>query len=51
MKPITKLVQDNRAAVKFPKGMEISISANGSGEVVPECNTDPAGKLSNKKNK
>ena len=51
MKPITKLVKENRAKVVFPKGMEISISANGYGKVVPEYNTDPACKLNSKKNK
>jgi len=50
MKPITRLVTEKRSKIIFPKGMEISISANGYGKTVPEKNTDPAGKFNNKKN-
>ena len=33
---------ESRSNVKLPKGMEISIGADGSGGAVPEYNQDPA---------
>lgn len=42
--PITARVQSARCKTKFPKGMEISISADGTGPVVPETNPSPAKK-------
>lgn len=43
MKPITTKVKESRLNISPPKGMEISISANGSGKAVPKQNEDPAG--------
>jgi hypothetical protein len=43
MKPITLTVKENRSNTTFPKGMEISVSANGSGRAVPKENKDTAG--------
>lgn len=34
---------ESRSNVKLPKGMEISISADGSGRAVPKQNEDTAG--------
>ncbi len=42
--PITSRVKNARCNIKFPKGMEISISADGTGPVVPERNPSPAKK-------
>lgn len=42
--PITSRVKSARAKIKFPKGMEISISADGTGPAVPETNPSPAKK-------
>lgn len=42
MKPITTRIKEARQTVKLPKGMEISVSADGHGGAVPEYNTDPA---------
>ena len=42
MKPVTLRIKEIRSNIKFPKGMEISIGADGSGGIVPEYNTDPA---------
>ena len=43
MKPITTRVMESRSGVTLPKGMEISISADGSGRAVPKQNEDAAG--------
>jgi hypothetical protein len=43
MKPITLTIKENRSNITFPKGMEISVSANGSGRAVPKENKDTAG--------
>jgi hypothetical protein len=42
MKPITTKIKEIRAKISFPKGMKISIRADGSGGIIPEYNTDPA---------
>jgi hypothetical protein len=42
MKPITTRVTESRSNASYPKGMEISIGADGSGGAVPEYNQDPA---------
>lgn len=34
---------ESRSSVTLPKGMEISISADGSGRAVPKQNEDAAG--------
>jgi len=51
MKPITTRIMESRANVTLPKGMEISISANGSGRAVPKYNQDPASSCCGKKTK
>jgi len=43
--PITTRVAKARCGVKAPKGMEISMNADGSGGAVPERNTSPAKQL------
>jgi hypothetical protein len=43
MKPITTRVMESRSNTTLPKGMEISISADGSGRAVPKQNEDTAG--------
>jgi hypothetical protein len=43
MKPITTRIKEIRSKIKYPKGMEISIGADGKGGIVPKQNTDPAG--------
>ena len=42
LKPITTRVRDARNSVSMPKGMEISMNADGSGGAVPEVNPSPA---------
>jgi hypothetical protein len=42
MKPITQRIKESRSNTKLPKGMEISIGADGSGGAVPEYNKDPS---------
>jgi hypothetical protein len=49
MKPVTLRIKENRSNIIFPKGMEISISADGSGRAVPEYNQDPASSCCGKK--
>ncbi len=51
MKPITLTIKENRSNITFPKGMEISVSANGSGRAVPKQNQDPASSCCGKKSK
>jgi len=43
--PITTRVSKARCGVKAPKGMEISMNADGSGGAVPERNPSPAKQL------
>jgi hypothetical protein len=43
MKPITLTIKEKRSNTIFPKGMEISVSADGSGRAVPKQNQDTAG--------
>ena len=38
LKPITTRVRNARSGVNMPKGMEISMNADGSGGAVPEVN-------------
>tara|TARA_R110001632_G_C11198141_1_gene402874 strand:+ start:408 stop:584 length:177 start_codon:yes stop_codon:yes gene_type:complete len=40
--PITTKIRKARAGLTAPKGMEISISPDGTGAPVPEYNQDPA---------
>jgi len=40
--PITNRVRNARNGTVFPKGMEISMNADGSGGAVPESNLSPA---------
>jgi len=48
--PITTRVSKARCGLTAPKGMEISMNADGSGGSVPERNPSPAKKYScNKK--
>jgi|TARA_B110000902_G_C13782276_1_gene388759 hypothetical protein len=42
LKPITMRVRDARNGISMPKGMEISMNADGSGGAVPEVNPSPA---------
>ncbi len=49
--PITSRVKNARAKVKFPEGMKISISADGTGPAVPETNPSPAKKCGCNKKK
>lgn len=51
MKPITLRIKESRSKTVFPKGMEISIGADGFGGIVPEHNTDPAIPRGKKKSK
>jgi len=40
--PITTKIREARVGLTAPKGMEISISPDGTGAPVPEYNQDPA---------
>ena len=40
--PITTKIREARVGLTTPEGMEISISPDGTGAVVPEYNQDPA---------
>lgn len=40
--PITTKIREARVGLTAPQGMEISISPDGTGAVVPEYNPDPA---------
>ena len=42
LKPITTRVRNARSGANMPKGMEISMNADGSGGAVPEVNPSPA---------
>ena len=42
--PITTRVKQAREGFSAPKGMEISMNADGSGGAVPETNPSPAKK-------
>jgi len=48
MKPITSRIKVSRSKISFPKGMEISIGADGGGGAVPEYNKDTASCKCNK---
>jgi len=47
--PITTRVAKAMCGVKAPKGMEISMNADGSGGAVPERNPSPAKQMHNKR--
>lgn len=49
--PITTRVSKARCGLTAPKGMEISMNADGSGGAVPERNPSPAKQMSNKRSK
>jgi hypothetical protein len=40
--PITTRIRQARKGVEFPQGMKISISADGTGPIVPDVNPSPA---------
>jgi hypothetical protein len=42
--PITTRIRKARVGITMPQGMEISISADGSGKAIPETNPSPAKK-------
>tara|TARA_R110000822_G_scaffold41553_9_gene113096 strand:- start:341 stop:580 length:240 start_codon:yes stop_codon:yes gene_type:complete len=43
--PITTRIKNTRKVVEFPKGMEISVNADGTGGALPETNPSPAKKI------
>ena len=47
--PITTRVAKARCGLSSPKGMEISMNADGSGGAVPESNPSPAKQMHNKR--